>query len=101
MGRYEQVATDPILHYNEGHPTRLSTNRALGALLEERGEPYKVERRGQGWRLTWWPLYPGLPTHTYDIQRDPWNDGRHVVRVSGSPAWAPATRKPRTKPLPR
>jgi len=101
MGRYESTSTDPILHYNEGHPTRLQTHPRLGAMLDEHGEPYKVERHGAGWRLTWWPPYPGLPTETYDIQRDPWNDGRHVVRVSGAPVWTPKRDAPKVEPLPR
>ena len=98
MGRYETLASDAILHYNEGHPTRLTTHRKLAAKLEEFGEPYKIERIGQGWHLEWWPLYPGLPTATYHISRDPWNDGRTLVRVSSEPVWTP---KPKTQPLPR
>ena len=89
MGRYVQARTDAVLHYNEGHPTRLQRATRLGALLEEHGEPYKVERHGAGYRLSWWPLYPGLDAPTYEGKLDPWNDGRTIVRVTGSPAWAP------------
>jgi hypothetical protein len=87
--RYVQTGTDPVLHYDTGHPTRLTNHSRLGAMLAEHGEPYKIERSGCGWRLTWWPPYPGLPSETYELVRDPWNDGRTVVRVSGAPAWSP------------
>lgn len=88
MGRYIQNSTDPVLYYDSGHPTRLPHYaKTLGALIGEHGEPYKVERDGAGYKLSWWPLYPGLDAPTWSGKLDLWNDGRTVVRVSGTPSY--------------
>ena len=76
----------PVLHYDSGFPTRLENHPRLAALLAEHGEPCKVEEISSGWRLTWWPLYPGLPEVSYDGMFNFWNDKRKLVRVSISPA---------------
>jgi hypothetical protein len=101
MTRYEQVRTDPVLHYDTGHPTRLQTHARLGEMLAEHGEPYKITRHGAGWMLHWWPLYPGLDHETYCLSRDPWNDGRTVVRVLPSPGWKPRVETRTPDALPR
>ena len=87
MGRYKQDGTDPVLYYDSGHPTRLPHFPRLGELIAENGEPYKVERTPGGYKLSWWPLYPGLDAPTYEGSLDPWNDGRTIVRVSGTPSY--------------
>jgi len=87
MPRYKEAGWEPSIHYDTGHPTLLQTHKRLGAMVAEHGEPSKITRRGRGWHLEWWPLYPGLPTETYYIQRDPWNDGRTVTRVSARIVW--------------
>jgi hypothetical protein len=70
-------------------------------MLAEHGDPYKITRRGAGWQLEWWPLYPGLDHERYHIPRDPWNDGRTLVRVSGVLRWKPRTQTPAPDALPR
>lgn len=88
MAHYIQTGTDPVLHFDTGHPTRLENFPRLGALLAEHGDPYKVERSGAGYKLSWWPLYPGLDAPTYEGSLDPWNDGRNIVRVTGTPSYS-------------
>ena len=47
------------------------------------------------------PLYPGLDHESYHLVRDPWNDGRTVVRVLPSPGWAPKVQTRTVDALPR
>ena len=101
MTRYTEGGTDPVLYYDTGHPTRLCTHTHLGAMLDEHGEPYKITRHGAGWMLHWWPLYPGLDHETYHLVRDPWNDGRTVVRVAGVLKWKKREPTPAPDALPR
>ena len=74
----------PVLYYDSGFPTRLTTTPRLAALLREHGEPSAIRRVGGRLHLAW-PIYPGAPCPEWRGSF-PWPaDKRRVVRVALAP----------------
>jgi hypothetical protein len=66
-----------ILHYATGYPTRCNERQRSAAIVAERGEPCAFTPHGDA-------LFRDGTRHKLDI-RNPYRDGRRVVRVTCEP----------------